>query len=134
MANIEPKETSEVFNDNFTEVASLSDLKSVPSSSNVVSSGNNSPTLNGSNSDTEPDISPKRKCNWPKYKRFRDPVTGEEAIYELVESNSFRKSRGIFTLCTEIVTISSISLFLASNLAAFTVGILIGKRMSYDYW
>ena len=117
----------------FTEVASLSDLKSVPSSSNIDSTGNTSPTLTASNSESDHENIPKKKTIWPKYKRFRDPVTGEEAIYELIEPSSFRKSKGIFTLCTEIVTISSISLFLASNLAAFTVGILIGKRMAYDY-
>lgn len=134
MTTYESKESTEVFNDSFTEVASLSDLKSVPSSTNIASSGNNSPTMNVSNSDTDNEIVRRTKSNWPKYKRFRDPVTGEEAIYELVESNSLRRSKGIFTLCTEIVTLSSISLFLASNLAAFTVGILIGKRMAYDYW
>lgn len=131
-------QTDDVYNESFTEVGSVSDLKSVPSAS-AIATATNSP-IQTSNSESEPepehefdlDGEKKRKRVWPKYKRFRDPITGEEAIYELVEPQS-SKSKGIFTLCSELVTLSSISLFVASNLFAFTVGMLVGKRMAYEF-
>lgn len=127
--------TNDFYNQSFTEVTSISDLKSVPSGS-AISSAFNSP-IQSSNSESEPEISPSpphKQRIWPKYKRFRDPITGEEAIYELVgPQNPKKSSKGLFTLYSNLVTISSISLFVASNLFAFTVGVLVGKRIAYDY-
>ena len=125
----------EVYNGSFTEVDSVSDLKSVPSASAVATEANS--PIQTSNSESEPefelDREKKRNIFWSKYKRFRDPITGEEAVYELVEPVYFNKSKGLLTLCSELVTLSSISLFVASNLFAFTVGILVGKRMAYEF-
>lgn len=131
--------------DSFTEMGSMSDLKSVPSAT-VIASAYNSPihssastSSSSSSSDSDsPDESsklsskPQRRKHkkWPKFKRFRDPLTGEEAIYELVEPQA---AKGLFSLCSELVTLSSISIFVASNLFAFTVGILVGKRIAFEY-
>lgn len=125
---------NDFYNQSFTEMGSISDLKSVPSAS-AISTPNNSPTrASNSESETESEIHYPHKRIWPKYKRFRDPITGEEAIYELVDSrNPKMNSKGLFTLYNNLVTISSISLFVASNLFAFTVGILVGKRIAYEF-
>lgn len=121
-----------VYNDSFTEMGSVSDLKSVPSAS-VIATAYNSP-VQSSESESEPDITARKHRKWPKYKRFRDPLTGEEAVYELVSpAASASKQKGLFSLCSELVTLSSISLFVASNLFAFTVGMLVGKRIAYDF-
>lgn len=130
--------SSDVYNESFTEVGSVSDLKSVPSAS-AIATPTNSP-IQTSNSESEPeheselefDGGRKSKRIWPKFKRFRHPITGQEAVYELVEPQS-TKSKGLFTLCNELVTLSSISLFVASNLFAFTMGMLVGKRMAYEF-
>ncbi len=124
-----------VYNDSFTEMGSMSDLKSVPSAS-AIASAYNSP-LQSSESEPEPDnpemmTSGRKHHKWLKYKRFRDPLTGEEAVYELVIPKA-SNPKGLFTLCSELVTLSSISLFVASNLFAFTVGMLVGKRIAYDF-
>ena len=122
------------YNQSFTEMGSISDLKSVPSAS-AINTANNSP-IQSSNSESEheSEISPPNQRKWPKYKRFRDPITGEEAIYELVDpKNPKNPSRGLFTLYSNLVTISSISLFVASNLFAFTVGMLVGKKIAYEF-
>ena len=128
--------SSAVYNndDSFTTMGSLSDLKSVPSDT-VIASAYNSPIQ--ATSESEEDVVPesskpivRKRKKWPKFKRFRDPVTGAEAIYELVEP---QPSKGLFSLCSELVTLSSISIFVASNLFAFTVGMLVGKRIAYEY-
>lgn len=129
---------SNVYNndDSFTEMGSLSDLKSVPSETVIASAYNSSPSHESSESELEAlQESEKlqhvrKRKKWPKFKRFRDPVTGAEAIYELVEP---QPAKGLFTLCSELVTLSSISIFVASNLFAFTVGMLVGKRIAYEY-
>jgi len=126
--------TDDFYNQSFTEVGSISDLKSFPSAS-AINTANNSP-IQSSNSESEPEseISPPHQRKWPKYKRFRDPITGEEVIYELVDpQNLKRSSKGLFTLYSNLVTISSISLFVASNLFAFTVGMLVGKKIAYEF-
>lgn len=130
--------------DSFTEMGSMSDLKSVPSAT-VIASAYNSPihssastSSSSCDSDAPDDESsklsrkPQRRKHkkWPKFKRFRDPLTGEEAIYELVEPQA---AKGLFSLCSELVTLSSISIFVASNLFAFTVGMLVGKRIAFEY-
>ena len=75
--------------------------------------------------------------SWPKYKHFKDPQTGEEAIYVLLDKPPHRhhhhpqhhpKEREAWKICRQLLDLSSISLFVASNLLAFTVGLLIGKR------
>ena len=126
-------EPNDFYNQSFTEMGSISDLKSVPSVS-AINTAYNSP-IQTSNSESEPEseVSPRKRV-WPKYKRFRDPITGEEAIYELIDpKNPKNSSKGMFTLYRNLVTISSISLFVASNLFAFTVGMLVGKRIAYDF-
>jgi len=125
--------------DTFTEMGSLSDLKSVPSAT-VIASAYNSPIQSSESEGYEDDEHEGSKLKtksqrhkrkkWPKFKRFRDSIGGEEAIYELVEP---QPSKGFFTLCSDLVTLSSISIFVASNLFAFTVGMLVGKRMAYEY-
>lgn len=125
--------------DSFTEMGSMSDLKSVPSAT-VIASAYNSPIQSSASELDEDDTDetsklqskPQRRKHkkWPKFKRFRDPITGEEAIYELVEPEA---AKGLFTLCSELVTLSSISIFVASNLFAFTVGMLVGKRIAFEY-
>lgn len=131
-------DTVDYNDDSFTEMGSMSDLKSVPSAT-VIASAYNSPIQSSSPTDSEgegdEDDSAKKTLRrkhkkWPKFKRFRDPITGDEAIYELVEPQA---AKGLFTLCSELVTLSSISIFVASNLFAFTVGILVGKRMAFEY-
>ena len=124
----------QVYNElSFTEVSSMSDLKSVPSNS-AIGTGTNSPLQ----SESEPENPCPQKRSWPKYKKFRDPETGDEAIYELVSTSSCPRpsskypQKGIFALCNDLVTLSSISLFVASNLFAFTVGMFVGKRLAYD--
>ena len=128
---------SPVYNeDSFTDMGSLSDLKSVPSAT-VIASASNSPIQ--SSEEEEGDESSKLESKrqhykpkkWAKFKRFRDPVTGDEAIYELIEPQA---EKGLFALCSELVTLSSISIFVASNLFAFTVGMLVGKRIAYEYY
>lgn len=114
-----------IYNDSFTEVGSVSDLKSVPSATIIASAYN---SLANSESEHEPE----KKLKWPKYKRYRDSFTGEEVVYELVQSNP-TNHKGLLTVCSELVTLSSISLFVASNLFAFTVGMLVGKRIAYDF-
>lgn len=131
-----PTNSADFYDQSFTEMASISDLKSVPSGS-AINTAFNSP-MQSSNSESESEIispsPPHKQPIWPKYKRFRDPITGEEAIYELVDpKNPQKSSKGLFTLYSNLVTISSISLFVASNLFAFTVGMLVGKRIAYDY-
>lgn len=126
---------NDIFNQSFTEMGSMSDLKSVPSASGI-NTINNSPTQS-SNSESEPEpdseVIPHKRV-WPKYKRFRDPITGEEAVYELVDpQNPKKSSQGLVNLYSGLVTISSISLFVASNLFAFTVGMLVGKRIAYEF-
>lgn len=122
------------YQQSFTEMGSISDLKSVPSAS-AINTANNSP-IQSSNSESEHELEPEvipRKRMWPKYKRFRDKATGEEVIYELVESQHPKKSQNMLTLYSNLVTISSISLFVASNLFAFTVGMIVGKRIAYRF-
>ena len=143
-------DNNNVYNDSFTEMGSLSDLKSVPSesviatayNSPVQSSNSNSESNTETNSESEPEFESKseqmelnsfKKHKWPKFKRFRDPITGEEAIYEHVSPKGSNPKGGLITLCSELVTLSSISLFVASNLFAFTVGMLVGKRIAYDF-
>lgn len=135
-----PDFNENVYNESFKEVGSLSDLKSVPSATVITSSAYNSPiqTSNSEESEPEPEseLQPRIKQHkWPKYKTFKDPNTGEEAIYELVSPKPTHSNTkgGLFTLCSELVTLSSISLFVASNLFAFTVGMLVGKRIAYDF-
>ena len=127
--------SKDLYNQSFTEMTSISDLKSVPSGS-AINSAVNSP-VQSLNSESEPDDaspSPSHKRIWPKYKRFRDPLTGEEAIYQLVDPHNHQKSsNGLFNLYSNLLAMSSISLFVASNLFAFTVGMLVGKRIAYEY-
>ena len=145
--------SNEIYVESFTEMSSVSDLKSIPSAS-AISTQNNSP-IQSAESESEAGTNPaalpasmsssstcpaKQKNKWPKFKRFVNTNTGEEAIYEFVESSSSSSSpspkqlssKGIFALCSELVTLSSISLFVASNLFAFTVGMLIGRRITYE--
>lgn len=119
----------QIYNDSFTEMGSISDLKSVPSS----------PANSPIHSETELE-SPIKEKSWPKYKRFKDQSTGEEAVYELISCPSDKKQplkqqpqKGILSLCNDLVTFSSISLVVASNLLAFTFGMLVGKRMAYEF-
>lgn len=142
--------SNEIYAESFTEMSSVSDLKSIPSAS-AISTQNNSP-IQSAESESEAETNPvalpastststcpaKQKNKWPRFKRFVNPNTGEEAIYEFVESSSSSSSpkqlpsKGIFALCSELMTLSSISLFVASNLFAFTVGMLIGRRITYE--
>lgn len=147
--------TSNNSDDNFTEMGSVSDLnlKSV-SVTDVLSSELNSPVQSAesgheSSSSSNESATEKEEVRthvnvnatsttastqttWPRYKRFKNPVTGEEAIYELVDTTK-KSSKGILTLCCDIITLSSISLFVASNLFVFTIGIIAGRRSAYDY-
>jgi hypothetical protein len=134
----------DIYNQSFTEMTSISDLKSVTSSS-AINSPNNSPiqSSNSESSDSDSDSEPepeseintstshKRMRIWSKYKRFRDQITGEEVIYELVNPKS--SSKGLFTLFNSLVTISSISLLVSSNLFTFTIGVLVGRRIAYEF-
>lgn len=123
--------------DSFTVMGSVSDLKSVPSSPTVLATPPLNSPIQSSESEEETSESGKLKSHrdykqkkWPKFKRFKDPRTGEESIYELIEP---QPEKGFFTLCSELVTLSSISLFVASNLFAFTVGMLVGKQIAYEF-
>ncbi len=112
--------------------------------SNLVESVTNSPvnvsSVESSEEETHLDvgINSEKSTSWPKYKHFRDPETGEEAIYVLLEKaptspppvhhHKHAKKDETWKVCRQLLDLSSISLFVASNLLAFTVGLLIGKR------
>jgi hypothetical protein len=78
---------------------------------------------------------PLRCASWPKYKHFKDPQSGEEAVYVLLDQplphhrhKAATKRDEAWKVCRQLLDLSSISLFVASNLLAFTVGLLLGKR------
>lgn len=116
----------------FTEMANFSDEK--------VSSIRSTPPPPTSSDQEAPQTSVNR-ASWPKYKHFKDPHSESEAVYVLLDTadgpvrHRSVKSKGeeALRVCRQLLDLSSISLFVASNLLAFTVGLLIGKR-SGEYW
>lgn len=89
------------------------------------------------NDNNEQPQSPHLALAWPKYKHCRDPQTGEEAVYVLLEKPGHRhhhlRKTDTWKICRQLLDLSSISLFVASNLLAFTVGLLVG-RQGTDYY
>ena len=69
----------QIYNDSFTEMGSISDLKSVPSS----------PANSPIHSETELE-SPIKEKSWPKYKRFKDQSTG---LWQFTSSSVARPTR-----------------------------------------
>lgn len=111
----------------FTEMTNFSDEK--------VSSLRSTPPPTPQ-SDQEAPQSAANKPSWPKYKHFKDPSSESEAVYVLLDTadgpirHRTAKSKGeeALRVCRQLLDLSSISLFVASNLLAFTVGLLIGER------
>lgn len=144
MATAARKDTKSFAQTDFIEMAigsgsgSASDLKSVPSDGD-------SPVQSAASSESlHPRVESPRfplgtwsqqqqpVVMWLKYKRYRDPATRTEVVYERMDHHLDR-SDSIYSLCDQLLTWSSISLFVASNLLAFTVGLIIGRRGSGDF-
>ena len=121
-----------------SEFSNLLDEKSASSSPVHVSSVESSEEEHIERIDqAEPSSSTSSTSSWPKYKHFKDPQTGEEAIYVLLPQPPHQRHHHhhkparkdeAWMVCRQLLDLSSISLFVASNLLAFTVGLLIGKR------